>query len=191
MEITKIKVLDLGSGRFPYKAKENEEVTSVDFRPEVSPTIIHNLFNFPYPFEDSSFDVIYASHIMEHMKDNIEFMEEIYRIAKPHAKVIIRVPHFSGRSAWCDPTHLRAYSYYQFYYYYSYDSGDHYANCEFKVNKVKLRYTRFSHGLFVDKILSPIINFLANSNIKLCEKTWCYWVGGFSEIYVELETIKS
>ena len=94
--ITKSSVLDLGCGTFPYQTQENEEVMSVDFREEVNPTIIHNLFNFPYPFEDDSFDVIYASHIMEHMKDNISFMEELYRIAKPNAKVIIRVPHFSG-----------------------------------------------------------------------------------------------
>ena len=187
--VKKLKVLDLGSGTFPYKAKENEEVTSVDFRSEVNPTVVHNLFQFPWPLEDSSYDIIYASHIMEHMKDNIEFMEEIYRIAKPNAKVIIRVPHFSGRSAWCDPTHLRAYSYYQFYYYSS-DSRDHYGNCEFKVREAKLRYTRFPHGFFVTNILSPIINFFANLNIKFCEKVWCYWVGGFSEIYVELKVIK-
>lgn len=185
----KIIVLDLGCGTFPYKAKDNEKVISVDFRPEVKPTVVHNLFDFPYPFEGSSFDIIYASHIMEHMKDNIEFMEEIYRIAKPNSKIIIRVPHFSGRSAWCDPTHLRAYSYYQFYYYSS-ESRDHYGNCEFKVKKVELRYTRFPHGFFVSKILSPIINYFANLNIKLCEKVWCYWIGGFSEIYVELEAVK-
>ncbi len=169
MVVGKVKVLDLGSGTFPDKAKENEEVTRVDFRPEVKPTIVHNLFDAPWPLEDGSFDVIYASHIMEHMKDNIEFMEEIYRIAKPNAKVIIRVPHFSGRSAWCDPTHLRAYSYYQFYYY-SIESRDHYGNCEFKVKKVELRYTRFPHGFFVSKLLRPMINFFANLNVKICEK---------------------
>jgi len=185
----KIKVLDLGCGTFPYKAGENEEVTSVDFRPEVSPTVVHNLFHFPYPFRENSFDIIYASHIIEHMKENVEFMEEIYRIANPGAKVIMRVPHFSGRSAWCDPTHLRAYSYSQFYYYSS-DSRDHYGNCEFKVEKIRLRYTRFDHGFLVSKILSPVINFLANLSIEFCERTWCYWVGGFSELYVELRVVK-
>ena len=64
----KIIVLDLGCGTFPYKAKDNEKVISVDFRPEVKPTVVHNLFDFPYPFEGSSFDIIYASHIMEHME---------------------------------------------------------------------------------------------------------------------------
>lgn len=183
----KVKVLDLGSGTFPFIGNDNEEVPSVDFRPEVDPTLVHNLFKFPYPFEDNSFDIVYASHIMEHTRDNIEFTEEIYRISKPNAKVIIRVPHFAGRRAWCDPTHLKAYSYYQFYY--SSNSRDHYSNCEFKVNRVELRYTRFPHGFFVSKILSPMINFLANLNIKFCEEVWCYCVGGFSEIYVELQAL--
>ena len=145
------------------------------------------------PLIQEEFDVLkpflLSYKTMQTVFENIEFMEEIYRIAKPNAKVIIRVPHFSGRSAWCDPTHLRAYSYYQFYYYSS-NSRDKYGNCEFNVNKVELRYTRFPHGFFVSKIVSPVINFFANLNIKFCEKVWCYWVGGFSKIYVELEAIK-
>ncbi|MFT5295183.1 MAG: SAM-dependent methyltransferase [Colwellia sp.] len=185
-----LKVLDVGCGPFPYKGEKNEDVIGIDFAEEVNPTILYDLFKFPYPFENDTFDKVYASHIMEHMKDNIEFMEEIYRISKPDAEVIIRVPHFSGRSAWCDPTHLRAYSYYQFYYYGSSETASKYGNCEFKVNDIQLRYTRFPHGFFVTKILSPIINYLANLNLKLCEKLWCYWVGGFSEIIVKLQTIK-
>lgn len=183
-----IKVLDLGSGQFPYKAEENEIVTHVDFRSETVPDIVHDLSEYPYPLEESSYDVVYASHILEHLPDNIRFMEEVYRICKHDGKVIIRVPHFSGRSAWCDPTHLRAYSYYQFYYYG--DSTDHYGDCFFDVNNFKLCYTRFPHGFFVTKMLSPTINFFASLNPKICEKTWCYWVGGFSEIIIEMRPVK-
>ncbi len=106
--MTKSRVLDLGRGSFPYVAAENEEVTSVDIRPETKPTLVHDLSVFPYPLDDNSFDVIYISHVLEHLHDNIRVMEEIYRIAKPNAKVIVRVPHYSGRSAWGDPTHVRA-----------------------------------------------------------------------------------
>lgn len=185
-----LKVLDLGSGTFPYKAKENEEVTSVDFRPEVNPTVVHNLSDFPYPFKDSSFDVIYASHILEHILDQVACMSELYRILKPGGTAIVRVPHYSGRSAWCDPTHQRAYSYYQFYYY-DKDFRDHYGECDFKVKKVQLRYIRFvNHRNIAARIANRIVNFFANLNPKFCEKVWCYWVGGFSEIYVELKARK-
>jgi len=187
--VKKVNVLDLGSGSFPYRAKGNEQVTSIDFRPEVKPTIVHDLSDFPYPFEDNFFDVVYASHIMEHLPDNVRFMEEIYRIAKPGARVIVRVPHYSGRSAWGDPTHLRAYSSYQFRYY-SRNRKDHYGHCDFEPVRLELRYTRLPRGFLVTRILSPMINFFANLNVRFCEKVWCYWVGGFSEIFVELNTIK-
>ena len=50
------------------------------------------------PFEDNSVDEIYTSHVLEHV-GNFEFvMEEIHRICKPNAKIIIKVPHFSGSS---------------------------------------------------------------------------------------------
>lgn len=185
----KLKVLDLGSGRFPYRAKDDEEVVSVDIRPEAKPTVVHDLSVFPYPFEDNSFDAVYASHILEHLHDNIRTMEEIYRIAKPNATVTIRVPHYTGRSAWGDPTHVRAYSAYQFHYYCR-GRKDRYGNCNFELVREELRYTRMPRGFFVSKLLSPAINFVANLHVMFCEKVWCYWVGGFSELYVELRAIK-
>jgi SAM-dependent methyltransferase len=187
---TMVKVLDVGCGTFPYRGKDGETVVSIDFRPEIRPTVVHNLNEFPWPFTDNSFDVIYASHVMEHLKDNIEVMDEFYRLSKPLGMVIIRVPHYSGRSAWCDPTHIRAYSYYQFYYY---EKGfrDHYGNSDFKIKKIKLHYIRFSEGRnILVRIINEIVNFLANLNPKFCEKVWCYWVGGLSEIYVELQAMK-
>jgi SAM-dependent methyltransferase len=185
-----LKVLDVGCGTLAYAGKDSENVISIDFRPEVHPTVVHNLNEFPWPFANDTFDIIYASHIMEHLKDNIKFMEELYRISKPQAEVIIRVPHYSGRSAWGDPTHIRAYSYNQFYFY---EKGfcDHYGSCDLRVIKIELHYIRFSEQRnIVAKITNKIVNYFANMSPKLCEKVWCYWVGGLSEIYVELQAIK-
>lgn len=187
--MTRLRVLDLGSGPFPYPAQENDDVVTVDIRPEAGPTVVHDLTVFPYPFDDNSFDVVYASHVLEHLPDNIRVMEEIYRVAKPAAKVVIRVPHYTGRSAWGDPTHIRAYSAHQFHYY-SRQRRDRYGDCDFQLVREELRHTRMWRGYFVSKVLSPTINFFANLNIRFCEKVWCYWVGGFSELYVELRPIK-
>lgn len=87
-----LKVLDVGCGTFPYNAKENEEVISVDFRTEVGPTGVHNLCNFAYPFQDNYFDMIYASHILGHLPDQLTFMSEMYCILKPGGTAIVRVP---------------------------------------------------------------------------------------------------
>jgi len=181
-----LKILELGPGERPLSG----EVTTVDFNKNFKPTIVHDLNKFPWPLSDASFDVIYASHVLEHFKDTVRAMEEIYRIAKPGAKVIIRVPHFSSRAAWINPTHYRAFSVSQFDYF-DKKVPENYGDCNFKVIKKELRYSRpdVNHG-FTTKILTSLLNFLANSNQNACERIWCYLVGGFSEAYVELEAIK-
>ena len=61
---------------------------------------IFDLNKTPYPFKDNSIDEIYASHILEHLDIPVhKFMKEIHRILKPAGKITIKVPHFSGRSA--------------------------------------------------------------------------------------------
>ena len=118
-------------------------------------------------------------------------MEEIYRMAKPNAKLIIRIPHFSARGAWNNPTHYRAFAS-EIFYHFSKDFREHYGNCNFEVEKLELRYSLPDEdcGFIINKIITPILNYLANKNLKCCERVWCYYVGGFSEIYVELRAIK-
>jgi predicted SAM-dependent methyltransferase len=70
--------------------------------------IIWDLNKFPWPFGDNEFDEIYAAHILEHLNDTVRAMEEIWRISKRGAKVIIKVPHFS--TTWFgNPTHVQAF----------------------------------------------------------------------------------
>lgn len=48
----------------------------------------------PYPFDDSSFDVIYLGHILEHISwnDVPSFLNEISRIATPDAQIMVVGP---------------------------------------------------------------------------------------------------
>jgi SAM-dependent methyltransferase len=190
INMKRLLVLDIGPGENPYKPLKSETVISIDFNKKFSPTKIHDLKKFPWPFKDNTFDKIYASHIIEHIPDTVRVMEEIYRIAKPNAIVIIRVPHFSSRSAWVNPTHYRAFTIGSFDYF-SKDIKEHYGNCNFRVIKRELRYTRpdVSHNM-ITKLFTRILNFFANLNQNFCERIWCYCVGGFSEIYFELKVIK-
>ena len=61
----------------------------------------------PLPFEDDSFDAFLASHLFEHLRNPLPFMQELHRIAKPGAKAIFRVPYGSSDDAMEDPTHVR------------------------------------------------------------------------------------
>ena len=49
------------------------------------------------PFEDNTFDYIFASHVMEHIPDDIQAMSELYRTVKPSSeggKVLLMIPLF-------------------------------------------------------------------------------------------------
>ena len=64
-------------------------------------------FESRMPFRDGSVSVVYLHHIVEHIHDLIAFMEELYRISSPGARLYIRTPYSASREAFVDPTHVR------------------------------------------------------------------------------------
>ena len=59
------------------------------------------------PIRTSSVDTAHLRHIVEHIKDLVHFMEEVYRVCRPEAEVRIVVPYYTSRGAFRDPTHVR------------------------------------------------------------------------------------
>jgi SAM-dependent methyltransferase len=100
---TTARILDVGCG----KAKIDPLAIGIDRHPRSVADIIWDLDDFPWPLEDNSFDRIYMSHIIEHVRDVNRTMAEIYRVCKPDAEVNIITPHFSSHNSFTDPTHLR------------------------------------------------------------------------------------
>jgi len=47
------------------------------------------------PFEENSFDVVMASHVLEHVENDIQALREIYRVLKPSGWAILQVPFYS------------------------------------------------------------------------------------------------
>lgn len=58
------------------------------------------------PFADGSVDVLYASHVMEHIKKFPDLMRECHRVLKPRGVLAIKVPMAGCRAAIADPTHV-------------------------------------------------------------------------------------
>lgn len=50
------------------------------------------------PFEQNTFDVVFCNHVMEHVDDDLQAMQEIYRVLKPGGWAIIQSPQDYSRS---------------------------------------------------------------------------------------------
>jgi SAM-dependent methyltransferase len=102
---TAIKRLHLGCGRNILSGWVN-----LDLQPGEGIDVTADLDRCgetPLPFAADTFDEFLASHLFEHLHNPLPFMQELYRIAKPGAKAIFRVPYGSSDDALEDPTHVR------------------------------------------------------------------------------------
>lgn len=94
------RVLHIGPGKKALPGAVTIDVLSL---PGVD--IVHDLDTLPWPFEDNTFDLIFAHSVFEHLDKQIAIMEEIWRILKPQGRIVITVPHFRCTDAFTDSTH--------------------------------------------------------------------------------------
>ena len=96
-----MKTLDVGCG-----TKKHEGAVGIDRLELPHIDIVWNLDDLPWPIEDSTFDRVFLSHVIEHLEKPAAILDEVHRVARPGAEVKIITPHFSSISSWKDPTHL-------------------------------------------------------------------------------------
>lgn len=95
-----MKILDIGCGN-------NKTPNSIgcDFIKLPDVDIVHDLNQFPYPFKNNEFDIVISRHCLQHLFDISNVIDEIYRILKPHGKLILYLPHYASDNFNTDPTH--------------------------------------------------------------------------------------
>lgn len=106
--------INLGAGSEP---ERGSEWVNVDWIDGDGIQVIHNLLEFPWPFEDGVAEYMMARDVLEHMpmfnskneSTPIKFVEECHRILQPGGKLFITVPHWQSKNLWIDPTHVRGY----------------------------------------------------------------------------------
>lgn len=96
------KAVDLGCGQDRIAG-----AVGVDFAGNAKADVRHDLDVYPYPFADGSFEVLVLRNVIEHVRNVVGLMEEIHRIGRAGADVLITTPHFSSLYSYQDPTHLR------------------------------------------------------------------------------------
>src|SRR3989344_9656413 len=149
----KQKILHIGCG-----INKIPGATGVDINKKSHADVIHNLNVFPYPFQSNQFDKIIAEHIIEHLEDIPHVMEEIYRISKNKARVIINSAHFSSLDSFTDPTHKHFLTSRTFDYFIPGTPLYNYQYSEVKFKKLRIILGQTSTRNYLYKVLLYLIN---------------------------------
>lgn len=190
-------VLDLGCGSHKVSG-----ALGLDLVPGADADIVSRVDILP--IGDGVVDVVYASHILEHIPGLVGTMEEIWRVCKAGSRVHVWSPHFScGLYIWSDPTHVRGMSTCMFDYF---DPGSPFAaasKAKFQVMRRELHFgfrrdvvtvvPMSYRTALIKRCIASIVEPVANANRfsqLLCERCWAQLVG-FEEVYFELCVIKS
>ena len=93
------KVLDMGCGGGVYLEKFSRDSVGIDASiPNLKKLEMRGLhgvnadLNKILPFEPQSFDVVFCSHLLEHVDSPVSLIRESYRILKDNGIIIIAVP---------------------------------------------------------------------------------------------------
>jgi len=130
-----MKILDFGCGN-----KKIKGAIGIDVNRNTEADVIADLNHFPYPLRDSSFDLIICDNILEHLNDLIKVMEELHRIAKPGAKIVIKAPYFRSTGAFQDPTHRTFITEKTFDYFLEDSSYNFYTKARFRIKKIEYKW---------------------------------------------------
>lgn len=87
-----MRALEIGPGNHP--VDPTWTIMDMVKRPHVD--IIHDVRICPLPVGDNQYDLVYMSHILEHVPwfNTVEILKEVHRILKPGGTVEIWVPDF-------------------------------------------------------------------------------------------------
>jgi len=139
--------LNLGCGNDIRKGYVNVD----QFAPEAD--LKWDLNQLPYPFEDNSVSEIIMLHVLEHVNDPCAVVEELIRISKQDADIIIEVPHYN-HSAAIEAVHKTLFTRHWFRYWYKDNARPYYErdNGYLKEDDVIIKSTWIGYPLLFDKL---------------------------------------
>jgi SAM-dependent methyltransferase len=171
-------ILSVGCGR---RTRE-PGVVLLDISAELNPDVIWDLNSYPYPFEDSTFQIIECFDVIEHVDNIVKVFQEFYRILSPGGVIKITTPHYSCANSFIDPTHKWHLSYFSFDYFLDTSDLNYYSSARFKI---ATRHLYFQGG----RINRSIIRRLANRFPKTYEDRFA-WIFPAHYLYFELVSLK-
>lgn len=189
-------ILNLGCGKTRIPGSIGVDIAKIEEYVDV----VADFKKLPYPFPNKYADEIHLYHVLEHLPQPLEKLEELHRILKPNGMLHIRVPHFSSMGAFTDITHVRPFGYLSFDPLQINHPQHYYTSVAFRILSKEIKYLglypndgvyeRYIHPNECPLFIRPFVR-LINSLIRLSptafERFWCYWVGGATELHVVLQ----
>ncbi len=139
-------VLDIGCG----KKKQEPGAIGIDRQSGSAADVLCELTHFPWPIRDDSADRVYLSHVVEHQPDILRVMDEVHRISKSGAEVVVVTPHYSSPDSYSDPTHLHHLGFHSFDYFVR-DSFENFVYGKAKFRILERRLT-FGGNILLDNL---------------------------------------
>ena len=97
--------LDVGCG-----TKRREGFIGLDRYPMPGVSVVADLDGGALPFASNSFDLVVGFHSLEHVRDLLAVMREIWRIGRPGAQVCVVAPYFTGGLNLANPYHKQVFN---------------------------------------------------------------------------------
>jgi len=149
-----MKRIDFGCGN-----SKKEGYIGVDIIQLSGVDIVHNLDEFPYPFANNEIDEIWMDQVLEHLKEPLKAVEELYRICKNGAMIHIGVPYFRSFYSAIDPTHRNFFGVYWFCYFdpsHEFNRKYQYSAAKFAIENLEFdrEWKRNKMGYFKRKLIS-------------------------------------
>lgn len=167
-----MKKIDFGCG-----SSKKKGYVGVDCIPLDGVDIVHNLEVFPYPFNDNEIEEVWMDNVLEHLKNPVKVMEELYRICRHGSKITISVPYFRSMYAYIDPTHVNFFGIYWFNYFdpsHPFYHKYQYSKIKFKVEQIEFNREWKNKGK--KDILTSLLVKFAESNPERYERRYSHLI---------------
>lgn len=166
------EVLHLGCGR-----KKCPGAFGVDRAHSPSVDLQHDLAVRPWPLPSDHFAKVYLIDVLEHLDDVIGALEEVHRVCRARAEVVIIGPSAGSHHLWGDPTHRRAFTSRSFA---CFEAG--FGERHFDYTDARFRIVEATYGKWEDWIhqvhlhwYDRLLHGLANRYTGIYERRFLYW----------------
>ncbi len=175
-----MRILDVGCGR-----NKRPGAIGVDCNSDTAADALADINGGRLPFRDGVFDRVELIHVIEHVENVVQTIEELHRVLKPGGVLHMETPHYTDFSSFCDPTHRWHLNSFSFRYFTEEGGFSYYSRSRFRQKSLHVKL------LNLWKMLG--FEFLVNRS-RPFRKFWefylCYIIRGKAMVF-ELEAVKS